>query len=612
MEQKFKLNVNMIVIAAFVLLFGIVVEFGRTDFLLKLSAGKTEGVKFPSGIPSPIPEEERLERLSPANLILYDPEDDYSLLLSDNFAQTLRYMKKRTELRPLSDIPDVLSGYETIVMASDLLPEPAETERIMAHAERGGRVFFAVRPKLGSALDGVYRKMGIYELGDQYKDASGVLLTSDVLLKGQGAKLSDNYFENSMISVQLDKNARVFMNAGDGSPLLWSIDYGEGRIMVFNGTALSFSPHRGVIAGAMSYLHDDYMYPIFNAKVVYLDDFPAPFPEGTHPAIYNEYSRTTQDFFREIWWPEMQLGAARNDIVYTGVLIQTYNNQTSGPFTDQTGVQRHNLITYGRDLLKMGGEIGIHGYNHQPLTMDANAAAAYDYKPWPDEQSMTDAMREVYRYFKEAFPDLEPQTYVPPSNVSSPEGIRVLREAIPSIRVVASINAGDEETFAYLQEYGVRDGYVDAPRLSSGFEFTDVNRWAFLNGVTLYGQVSHFIHPDDILDEERNYGLGWHQLNRRYHEMMGTLKENYPWLRSLTAAEGAARIEHVLNADILIGKDGNRISVQVNGGQGEIDFLLRTDKKIAGVDGCEAIRVSEDRYLIRSAESAFELRLEAS
>ncbi len=34
------------------------------------------------------------------------------------------------------------------------------------------------------------------------------------------------------------------------------------------------------------------------------------------------------------------------------------------------------------------------------------------------------------------------------------------------------------------------------------------------NGITINGVFSHFIHPDDILDPERNHGLSWESLKK--------------------------------------------------------------------------------------------------
>ena len=55
-------------------------------------------------------------------------------------------------------------------------------------------------------------------------------------------------------------------------------------------------------------------------------------------------------------------------MTYTGVLVETYNDKINGSFEER--LVEENLLTYGQDLIKMGGELGVHGYNHQSLTKD--------------------------------------------------------------------------------------------------------------------------------------------------------------------------------------------------------------------------------------------------
>ncbi len=51
--------------------------------------------------------------------------------------------------------------------------------------------------------------------------------------------------------------------------------------------------------------------------------------------------------------------------------------------------------------------------------------------------------------------------------------------------------------------------YITFPRYSSGYDYQEFDRWMIYNGITINGVFSHFIHPDDILDPERNHGLSW-------------------------------------------------------------------------------------------------------
>lgn len=52
------------------------------------------------------------------------------------------------------------------------------------------------------------------------------------------------------------------------------------------------------------------------------------------------------------------------------------------PFDPQNGRNaRDALVVYGHDLLNMGGEMGLHGYNHQPLVPPGYQDHEPDYVP---------------------------------------------------------------------------------------------------------------------------------------------------------------------------------------------------------------------------------------
>ena len=53
------------------------------------------------------------------------------------------------------------------------------------------------------------------------------------------------------------------------------------------------------------------MYPVINASCIFIDDFPSPQYENTSDVTKKEYNRTVKEFYRDIWWPDMQKVANR-------------------------------------------------------------------------------------------------------------------------------------------------------------------------------------------------------------------------------------------------------------------------------------------------------------
>jgi len=194
-------------------------------------------------------------------------------------------------------------------------------------------------------------------------------------------------------------------------------------------------------------------------------------------------------------------------------------------------------------ILHQGGELGYHGYNHQPLSLsDTDYGDALPYKTWTSFSAMEKAMKELMDFGKEMFPETTMSVYVPPSNVLSEAGRKLLGSLYPKIRTIASnYFSGD---YAYVQEFEVaEDGIVEQPRIISGAIIDDYMQMAALSELNMHFVNTHFMHPDDLLDEDRGAALGWEKLKNRLDEYMTWLNEAAPALRNLTGSQLSGAIE---------------------------------------------------------------------
>ena len=71
-------------------------------------------------------------------------------------------------------------------------------------------------------------------------------------------------------------------------------------------------------------------------------------------------------------------------------------------------------------LLRQGGEIGFHGYNHQPLVLpNTDYKGLYAYRQWPSEEAITAAMEELIEFQQTVLPCTRPgRWYWTPSAAS--------------------------------------------------------------------------------------------------------------------------------------------------------------------------------------------------
>lgn len=546
---------------------------------------------------------------APTSCVLYDSGDEVSVKIKNNASRTLQYMKKKNLSIDTNNGQINLKPCALTIITNQQLDPIGNISSLPEYVNNGGYVMFANWLDADNTFNQIYRKLGIISSSSPIQ-AHGIELKSNVLIGADNLIIDDNFVINTTNSIELDDSSEILATTLEGIPLMWRRDHGKGAFIVFNGTMLQEKVNRGLLAGGISLLEPDFIYPIFNSKQIFIDDFPAPIRKGIAPSIYEEYHKDIPKFFHDIWWPDMLKAAKSTDSKYTVALIQSYNDQVNPSFHSPIDEERHNLISYGRDVIKSGGEIGIHGYNHQSLQMDTEIADNYGYNVWPGINEMAQSISEVLEYANKSFPKYKIMSYVPPSNMISPEGRAALKQVWPDLTVISSLYEEDVTNMSYVQEYEVaEDGIIEMPRITSGYVDTPFEHWAEANAITSLGVYSHFVHPDDILDELRGKQLSWDQLYKGYSSKLQRLRKTYPWLRPMTATEGAIDIEKTLNSQVKWTYEVDAILGEITYFQHDNYFVLRTKRSITKLQNCTVNKIDKNTYLVKAEEEKFKIGL---
>ncbi len=99
-----------------------------------------------------------------------------------------------------------------------------------------------------------------------------------------------------------------------------------------------------------------------------------------------------------------------------------------------------------------------------------------EYKIWPSQEKMVQALEEVSNYLKSVFPNYKFRSYVPPSNIIDKKGKEALKKVFPDIKVIASVLEGDsdKDDVHCVQEFSKdSQGILSIPRFSSGYGYTE-------------------------------------------------------------------------------------------------------------------------------------------
>jgi hypothetical protein len=547
-------------------------------------------------------------------LVLYDSKGIEGMEHYTNVIDTLNSMRVKYNALDVDNTTEFnLEVYQTAVIAFiDLEKIKSQILELADWVQNGGRVLFSIRPDPSQSFSAIYRKMGILSKNDEFVMVKGVEFISDLFPGANGISIGMDFFVHNSIPIQLEDDCRVHLISADeyALPLLWEYDYGQGRFVVINSDQFNNKSSRGTIGAAYSLLQDVFVYPVINSSLFFIDDFPSPIPEGEYELISKEFGRDIQSFYINIWWPDMQSYSRRYGLKYTGVIIETYNNNLTPPFDSQSAIDTFQYM--GSSLLEGGGEIGLHGYNHVPLCLeDTGYNQQLDYPAWTSTESMQMAVNELYEFGYSLFPDQPFNTYVPPSNILCPQTRTWLPEVLPDLRVIASVYLQDPTVPEYIQEFTeAADGIIELPRIVAGFAPSEYMHWASMNEVVLHYIHSHFVHPDDVLDEERNLGHGWTYLRDKLDEYLLWLYASAPSIRNMTAREGAMAVQRFDRLELNTEFNRGSYSIHLDNFYDEAWLMMRSSRKPVIIDGGTITKVTSDLYLIEAIKSNIEIEFE--
>ncbi len=567
-----------------------------------------------------LPREEliRLKSEAPSNaqgircLLVTEDGDATSRKAKGVYMPVLEQMREAYDTCSVSDLrAETLGQYARIVLAVTHYAKLRETVAdIRSWVRDGGSLMIAYPPEVSGNFETLYTTLGIIGSGEPAL-VEGIHFTRDFMIGAQARVYAIMDAYESSLSLSLTDDCAVYLESTGEYPipLIWRRTVGRGTVVVDNFGIME-KAYRGIHCAAYSLLGDYCAYPVINGAAFFIDDFPSPVPEGDAAYITRDYNVSISDFYSRIWWNDIyRLGNARG-IRFTGLVIEDYSDQVSGTF--RRNAETGRFLYFGNLLLRSGGEIGIHGYNHMPLVLENfDYKDQYDsYVHWPSVSDMRRSLDEVFAFTHGLFPDESLQVYVPPSNVLSAEGRGLLGDT--SVRSIAAVYFPVD--MSYEQEFDVSaaDGIINTPRITSGCVIDDYMKIAALSELNLHLVNTHFLHPDDVLDEDRGAALGWKTLFGNLERYMDWLYESYPAIRNLTGSELAAAVQRYDLLGVSRERSGDTIHLSLDRLTDEAWMLLRVNDgaQIGSVSGGSFRAVADGLYLIECRSDTVEIHLE--
>ncbi len=563
-----------------------------------------------------VTKDDACDSLDKNTLLLRHSGDASSCTAYEQFAVILADMKVGYVAVDLAqDILPPFDGFtQIIVLLSDLTPLGQSVADLCDFVHDGGAAWFPLVLETNVYSSAISQAIGIDDLSPDYYTVESIYPREEFMIGGGRAFAVSDPFESSL-TVVLSDDAKVYASADgpDGVPLVWKKEYGNG-VFVIDNIGMYDKAMRGFYAASYSLLSDVCVYPVINASTFYLDDFPSQIPSGNSEYIQRDYRTTIRDFYINIWWPDMMNFADEYGLKYTGLAIESYDNHVDG--TADAAPDTGTFLNFGNMLLRKGGELGYHGYNHQPLVLsNKDYKDHYDYKTWQSETAMKSAFDELIELCDTLFPDAEFSLYVPPSNLLSDEGRKFLIKEYPHIKTISGIYFEDiadaELDFGCMQEFSVdENGIVDQPRVVYGFIMDDFLTMAAVSELNLHFINSHFTHPDDALDPERGAELGWSEMKRRFDGYLSWIYDSAPGLRNLTGTEASAAVQRFVSVSPKTEYTDNGVKITIGNFCDEAQFLVRfNEKSPESVTGGELTHLTGGLYLLRATADTVDITL---
>jgi len=543
----------------------------------------------------------------PTCLVITDSDQDGVEDVKEQFDQILLDMKIAHRdvdiaIDGAGAIPSLTSFDRVIVLMPSLDGLGAHLTDLMSWVSAGGSLMLGMTPDNSNCLQAIASKLGIESAGYDYATAESIVPSEDFMLGGgERYEFSDPF--DSSLSVSLRETAHVWARTGDaGTPLIWSNDCGSGHTVVCN-IGIYDKVMRGFYASAISLLGDATAYPVINSAVFYLDDFPSPVPSGDGTYIKRDYGLSIADFYTKVWWPDLQKLAQKYGIRYTGVMTENYEdavNQTEPARQPDTTQFRY----FGGMLLQMGGELGFHGYNHQPLALwDTDYGTLYDYKTWKNKETLVASLNELIAFQDEVLPNAHGSVYVPPSNILSVRARKLIGTDVPRIKTIASTYFEDGTDLPYVQEFGVAsDGIVGQPRIVSGGMVDDsYMRLAAVSELNMHYVSTHFMHPDDLLDPDRGAKEGWEIYKGGLVDYLEWLTKSAPDLRRQTGSECSGAIQRFSSVTVSVDTSADAWTLSLGNFHDEAWLMFRANNGEPGaVMGGELTHLTGNLYLLKA------------
>jgi len=549
-KHAFKLEKGLYIIGIFIAVLGLLFVLIRSDYVLKLPLFNESSV---SAI--------RTQSIDPTqdgaidSFLIIDSQKETRLRASlQTRLESIGKQVTVSSIEKLTTLPEATA----VIIATERLDLLRDRDILLNYVAEGGTVFFATRPSPSPRFMEIYRHVGLIEVGN-FVETTGIELMKPVFGASDYQTFEAKELINSSLSVRLDPSATLLARSSQDVPLLWKTDYQAGRFVFFNGTMMEDPLEHALFFVGLAHT-DPILRPILNTKITTLHGFP--FHSSDERSISS--SMTDRDYYRNVFWAELQRVEAKYDLNYVMATASPSLNPQL-----ETSAYSEDLAFYGRETLRSGGEVAIIS------------------APEKQQEDWYEANSQQLQY---ALPGLTVKTVLASSSLDETR----LNESFSDVTVTLG-----EARFPTVQGNQLR-----LPSAPSDFTNTDLTKWYAFNELISSGLISTQVTPQTITSEAD--GERFLASYKDSHEMQ---QREVPWLRS-TKASDVADNHHFFNGSIHAKQTGNTYTFTLDESSDETFFYFTTPVPVADYEDCQLESIGPGLYLVKSESLSFTIQLE--
>jgi hypothetical protein len=496
-----------------------------------------------------------------------------------NISSELTLLKKEYLCyKTMEEVPvTVMDRMKVLILCSSTIDGYYTYDDIVAASKQGTDIIFAVLPSEGLTTDWT-TLLGINYLGNRYTQ-KGIITFGDFMIGGI------RWYEKYRIRVRrikvksscktyvagiIEEEKKAIMDNEDATDIIWRTIFGKSRIFVVNGNFFTDTSHMGILNAIFSKLNSDYVYPIVNAKMLFVENAPY-LSEENEEEMQERYARNAERFLEEIAIPGIvSLSMALE------IQPQFYGTQYLKD--SSSGIQSNGVSFLYKELTKIGGDIQVCAYQNETKRL----VKTIDVFESVTGKKITSILFQ---------------------NNNS----RMEKEIMSAIAYKGSISSIVHNWKYYPYMKTDEDNYVYIPMMTEGYEMDDDLQVWFDEAAASLGLITHGIAMEDIIYPETEDD--WSTIFKDFSAYFYTACQQYDYLDGVNGEELEERVRQYLAMKPEVTYEDKKITLQVDDLFTKGYFILQTEKKIKKMSSGKYKKLDDSSYLLTITDQDTEIVL---